>query len=118
MVLNSLGVTSIPPVPKIGHVHAFDIVAHILKDDGLSHTAHADFVEQFGEIIAQYSPFIKEHAEKWTVDLTQPGEIERKVEELIWLSSLLYGAGGLAPNGFQSDFFLCVICPLTMNNVS
>ncbi|KAG9310841.1 hypothetical protein JVU11DRAFT_8694 [Chiua virens] len=28
------------------------------------------------------------------------------MEELVWLSTLLYGPGGLTPNGFLSEFFL------------
>jgi hypothetical protein len=95
-----------PIVSKTGGVHAFDIVARILKDQTFKRRDPADFLKHFTEILAECSPTIREHAEQWTVDLNQPGEVERKMEELVWLSSLLYGVGGLTPNGFQADFFL------------
>ena len=121
-----------PPAPtdtsfvsKTGGVHAFDIVARILKDDTFHRIAPADFINQFStappdflskhsiELLNKYYPTIREHAEQWTVDLDQPGEVERKTEELIWLSSLLYGVGGSTLNGFQPDFYLCVTSDLT-----
>ncbi|KAF8554274.1 hypothetical protein OG21DRAFT_1112733 [Imleria badia] len=95
-----------PSVFRTGGVHAFDIAARILKDDGIKRREPADFLKHFAEILAEYSSAIKEHAEEWTIDLNQPGEVERKMEELVWLSSLIYGVGGLTPNGFKSDFFL------------
>lgn len=113
LALDAPAVNSTPAVSKIGGVHAFDIAARILKDDKFNRKAPADFVDQFAEIFVEYSTIIGEHAEKWTVDPNQPGEIERKMEELIWLSSLIYGIGGSTPKGFQSDFFLCVTFLLT-----
>jgi hypothetical protein len=46
-------------------------------------------------------------AEQWTIDLSQPGEIERKVEECIWTATILYGIGGWSKeDGLKADFFL------------
>lgn len=110
------------PKSKTSGVHAFDIVARVLKDHRFHPREPADFVNQFAEIFAEYLPIVWEHAEKWTVDLNQPNEVERKMEELVWLSSLLYGIGGLISKGFQSDFFLCVAAlfdmQMTVNNVN
>ncbi|KAI9463455.1 hypothetical protein HD554DRAFT_2175559 [Boletus coccyginus] len=100
--LDAPATTNTPIVSKAGGVHAFDIVARILKDDRLNHRAPGDSAE----LLNEYSPIVREHAEQWTIDLDQPGEVERKMEELVWLSSLVYGVGGSTPNGFQSDFFL------------
>ena len=107
-VLDAPTATGTPIVAKTGGVHAFDIAARILKDDRLNRKASADYAKQFNEILAEYSPTIREHAEQWTVDLNQPGEVGRKIEELVWLCSLVYGVGGVTPNGHQSDFFLYV----------
>jgi hypothetical protein len=101
--------TNTPTVSKTGGVHVFDIVARIVKDDRFNHKAPADIVTQFTEIITQHFPALREYAEQWTVDLNQPGEVERKMEELVWFNSLAYGVGGSTPNGFQPDFYLCVI---------
>jgi hypothetical protein len=100
--------TSTPIVSKTDGVHAFDIVARILKDEKFNHRAPADFIKQLMETLVEYFPMVREHAEQWTIDLNQPGEVKRKMEELVWLSTLVYGVGGSTPNGFQSDFFLCV----------
>ena len=98
-------------VSKTGGVHVFDIVARMLKDDTFKRRDPTDFLNPFVKILDEYSPTIREHAEQWTVDLSRPGEVERKMEELVWLSSFVYGVGGLTPNGFKSDFFLCVTSP-------
>ena len=105
--LDALAATRSPIETKTGGIHAFDIVARMLKDDRLNRRAPVDFLKQLREIITEYSPTIREHAEHWTVDLNQPGEVERKMEELVWLGSLIYGVGGLTPNGYRSNFFLC-----------
>ncbi|KAI9463459.1 hypothetical protein HD554DRAFT_2040980 [Boletus coccyginus] len=99
-------ITNIPIVSKAGGVHAFDIVACILKDDRFNLRASGGSIDQIIELLGENSLTVMEHAEKWTINLDQPGEVERKMEELIWLSSLVYRVGGLTPNGFQSDFFL------------
>ena len=101
--------TNIPLVSKTGGVHVFDIMARILKDNRLKNRGvSADFFDQFLKTLHECPPIVREHAEQWTVDLHQPGEIERKTEELVWLSSLVYGVGGLTSNGHQFDFVLCV----------
>lgn len=95
-------------ISRTGGIHVFDVVAHILKDDRFN---RRDITDHFTEILAEYSPMVKEHTARWSIDLSQPGEIERKIEELVWLSSLLYGVGGLTSNKFKFDFFLWVASP-------
>ncbi|KAH0834191.1 hypothetical protein J3R83DRAFT_11503 [Lanmaoa asiatica] len=106
LTLDAPAATSTPIVSETGGVHAFDIVARMLKDDRLNIKPSTDPINQIVEMLIKYSPTVREHAEQWTVDLNQPGEVERKMEELVWLSSLVYGVGGLTPNGHQCDFFL------------
>ncbi|KAI9463444.1 hypothetical protein HD554DRAFT_2206431 [Boletus coccyginus] len=93
-------------VSKTNGVHAFDIVARMLKDDRLKCRPSKQFITQFSDTLAGHGSTISSYAEQWTVDLHRPGEVEHKMEEVVWLSSLTYGVGGLAPSGFQSDFFL------------
>ena len=104
------------PVSKTGGVHAFDIVASIIKDERLKRRALGDVVNHFSDVLAEYAPVVQEHVAKWTVDLNQPDEIDRKLEEVIWVSSLIYGVGGFKPNGFKANFFLCVSFLCTMVN--
>jgi hypothetical protein len=60
---------------------------------------------QYAETLVAHGYRIREHVQKWTVDLSKPGEIERKMEECIWTSSVIYALGGWR-NGFTADFFL------------
>jgi len=106
--LDAPAIANSPIISKAGGVHAFDIVARILKDDRFNLRASGGSIDRIIELFGENSTAVMEHAEQWTINLDQPGEVKRKMEELVWLSSLLYGVGGSTPNGFQSDFFLCV----------
>ncbi|KAF9230922.1 hypothetical protein BU15DRAFT_83025 [Melanogaster broomeanus] len=84
-----------PILSKIGGVHAFDIIARMLKDDQLKPKGGRDLVFQWKDVLAE---------------LGTAGEIERKMEELIWVSSVTYGVGGFdAEKEFTPDFYLCPI---------
>ncbi|KAF9230920.1 hypothetical protein BU15DRAFT_83023 [Melanogaster broomeanus] len=77
-------------ISKIGGVHAFDIIVRMLNVDQLKPKA-----------------VIRRYTEMWTVDLREAGEIERKMEELIWVSSVTYGVGGFdAEKAFTPDLYL------------
>lgn len=80
----------------------------MLKDDKLKRQPSEDINKQFRDTLSENASAIWNYADQWIVDLNQPGEVERKMEEAIWFSSLIYGVGGLRPGGFQADFFLCV----------
>ncbi|KAF9235886.1 hypothetical protein BU15DRAFT_77493 [Melanogaster broomeanus] len=96
-----------PILSKIGGVHAFDIIARMLKDDQLKPKGGRDLVFQWKDVLAELGTVIRRYTEMWTVDLREPGEIERKMEELIWVSSVTYGVGGFdAEKEFTPDFYL------------
>ncbi|KAF9219897.1 hypothetical protein BS17DRAFT_788621 [Gyrodon lividus] len=96
-----------PTVSKTGGVHAFDIMARMLKDDQLKSKTARGFMGQFVDTLAEHGTEIRRYAEQWTIDLTKLGEVERKMEELIWVNSVVYGVGGFdEEKGFKSDFFL------------
>ncbi|KAG9310842.1 hypothetical protein JVU11DRAFT_8695 [Chiua virens] len=58
---------NIPLVSKTGSVHAFDIVARILKDERFKSKTPTDFINQFIDIFDEFSPMVWEYAEKWTI---------------------------------------------------
>ncbi|KAH7911877.1 hypothetical protein BJ138DRAFT_1084821 [Hygrophoropsis aurantiaca] len=92
--------------PKNG-VHALDILARMLKDERLAPAAPIEFLTQYSINLAAHGTEISKYAEQWTIDLTQEGEIDRKVEELVWATAVLYGVGGWDKvRGFEADFFL------------
>ena len=80
--------------------HAFSIIAKIMQDPEFA-PKERDFdglLEHGG---------IWRHVGQWTIDLSQPGEIERKMEECIWTTTILYSIGGWSKeNGLKADFFL------------
>lgn len=85
--------------------HAFSILARVLKDHSLASKGPRHFTGQYPDTLVAHGYRIREHVQRWTVDLSKPGEIERKMEECIWTSSVIYALGGWR-NGFTADFFL------------
>ena len=88
-------------------VHAFSILARVLNDPELQNIKppvpggsapkhYQEFVEARGSVISRY-------VDEWTLD----GDIDKKVHELLWINTLLYGVGGSANNeDFKPDFVL------------
>lgn len=110
LTLNVPTTTNSPTVSKTGGVHAFDVVARILKDDKLNRKAPTgmEFVNGHKELFIRFYAPVRTYVEEWTIDLNQPGELERKMEEVIWLNSLIYGVGSLTSTGPKADFFMYV----------
>ncbi|KAF8915039.1 hypothetical protein CPB85DRAFT_1218283 [Mucidula mucida] len=94
------------PKPK-KEVHLFDIMARILKDDRFKDPP-ADMQEFFTETKKANSSAIVEYANQWTLNLEEPGDVHRKIEQLQWMNTLIYGVSGFnAPEKeFFADFFL------------
>ena len=87
-------------------VHALDIVARILKDPRfaakekvLDKDMYSFTMEKHGQILAKY-------ASEWSVNISDPEEVERKIEELVWTNCIIYGIGGwMQGEDFNADFF-------------
>jgi hypothetical protein len=86
--------------------HALDIIARILKDPRLAakekvpdHEMYSFTMEKHGQVLANY-------ASEWSVNISDPGEVERKIEELVWTNCIIYGIGGWTEGeDFNADFF-------------
>ncbi|KAH9927609.1 uncharacterized protein B0H18DRAFT_954315 [Fomitopsis serialis] len=109
LLLNS-SAPAVPPKASAG-VHAFEIIARILKDDRFSVTTlglkpHMDptgaleYYEKVADLLA--APLLA-----WTEEWLPVGaNLDQKIEELSWLSVLLYGVTGWsASSDFNADFF-------------
>lgn len=95
-------------------VHAFTVLERIIKDDRFKSSA-LNLKPHEGQFEAAH---LLEHVGKEVgnaiVDCTSdwlPNEagayiLESKVEELCWLSTLLYGVSGYQTAGFIADFYL------------
>ena len=104
-----------PPAPakKATHpgVHALDIAARIQADARFSvgalelkpHMNPAGGLAHYEKVAALYGAELLAWAEEW---LPLGADVDAKIEELAWLSVLLYGVAGWSANGeFNADFF-------------
>ncbi|KAL0959085.1 hypothetical protein HGRIS_014383 [Hohenbuehelia grisea] len=99
-----------PPVPLSDGVHAFTVLARILKDpdfnlenvsiDRKNPMAAYQYVER------HHADAIRNHAERWAFDVFDPKNLERKIEELVWVNTIIYAAPGWKQGRpFRADFF-------------
>jgi hypothetical protein len=88
-------------------VHLFTIMAQMLKDPNMKIKKPAD--GSITSISQSHGKRILEYAELWTLDTSDAKDVEHKIEELIWMNTLIYGIGGWSKTGgFKADFFLYV----------
>ncbi|OAX40835.1 hypothetical protein K503DRAFT_768195 [Rhizopogon vinicolor AM-OR11-026] len=88
--------------------HAFSILAKIMQDAEFAPKKMEKYFDgRIGVLLTEHGAKIWRYAEQWTIDLSQRDEIERKIEECIWTTTIMYGIGGWSKeNGFKADFFL------------
>lgn len=98
-------------------LHPLSILARILKDPRLSPEKPAgDEDRYFDNSIKRCGHVIREYAEMWDVDASSPGAVSRRVEEIAWVVTVIYGVGGWRKgHPFKADFFACVACLLPIN---
>ncbi|KAG2062840.1 hypothetical protein BDR04DRAFT_771942, partial [Suillus decipiens] len=86
--------------------HAFSILAKIMQDSKFAPKEIEKHFQDFDGLISEHGDAIWRHVEQWTIDPSQPGEIERKIEECIWTSAILYSIGGWNKDkSLAADFF-------------
>ncbi|KAG1750463.1 uncharacterized protein EDB91DRAFT_1217151 [Suillus paluster] len=94
-------------LPRPQRNHAFSVLAKIMRD---SKFAPKEMKRYFGDVdglLSEHGANIWRYVEQWTIDLSQPGEIERKMEECVWINTILYAIGGWSKDrGFTAEFFL------------
>ncbi|KAF8151722.1 hypothetical protein B0H34DRAFT_801407 [Crassisporium funariophilum] len=82
--------------------HAFTILAKVLNDPRFTPGKQPDEFSFYIESVAKSGEAIREYVDQWSLD----GDIEKKVEELLWTNVLIYGIGGSEKSGnFNADFF-------------
>ncbi|KAL6310289.1 hypothetical protein BKA93DRAFT_721631 [Sparassis latifolia] len=98
-------------------VHALTILSRILRDPAFSSTAIGLPVTDnsetpFQRVVRLRGEALVAHAEAWSVDGTSTEEVASKIEEIIWMNTIVYGVCGwggrkTSANGkFKPDFFL------------
>ncbi|KAJ3501586.1 hypothetical protein NLJ89_g9273 [Agrocybe chaxingu] len=86
-------------------VHAFTIVARIVGDKRITPCAQAgdEVIAVYMDVMKAHGDAIANYVDEWTLE----GDLTRKVEELLWTQTLIYGVCGLEENGgYNADFFL------------
>ena len=89
-----------------GSTHALTILARIMKDPDMRVKEEEDeehmfsFLDKRGEALLEY-------ANSWSLDTSDPKEVERKIEELQWMNVLIYAVAGFkeGKGDFSADFF-------------
>jgi len=92
--------------PPAKNTHAFTVLARILKDpqfDGIERVPDMDI---YPMVMERYSGAIRKYAGEWSYDSSNPKEVERKIEELVWANTVVFGIGGWSKDEeFDPDFF-------------
>ena len=95
-------------------VNSFSIISQILNDPLLAPRPDAvDFQDQTGEFLSVFldlhAAHIKRYTSQWRVNAFSCTELAASMEELTFLTVVLYGIGGWrAHYSFRADFFLYV----------
>ncbi|KAK0451383.1 uncharacterized protein EV420DRAFT_714767 [Desarmillaria tabescens] len=86
--------------------HAFDILARVLKDETLTIPPGGDEIP-IGSTITANGEALFRYTNQWSLHLSNPQELRRKIEELQWMTTIIYAIGGYKPGKrFHADFFL------------
>ncbi|KAK0453854.1 hypothetical protein EV421DRAFT_1766925 [Armillaria borealis] len=86
--------------------HAFDILARVLKDDTLRIPLVSDLITNFETTISTKGEALFQYTNQWTLHLSDPKELRRKIEELQWMNTIIYTVSGSRPGKeFHADFF-------------
>jgi hypothetical protein len=89
--------------------HVFTIMARMLKDPNLRIEKPEQTLGLYARVNQTHGDLILKYAEQWTLDTSDPKNLERKIEELIWMNTVIYSVGGWSKaDGFKADFFLYV----------
>jgi len=58
-------------------------------------------------VVDNHSEALNKYVNEWTFDRSDPKEVERKIEELVWTNVMIYGIGGWTKGEeFKGDFVL------------
>lgn len=97
--------------------HALVIISHMANDAKLKSVnagkENVAFKGDFAAAAKAFGHIVAGYAEEWDVSNVGrvPGELDKKLEELYWMQTVIYGIGGWKKGTLHNaDFFLCVYC--------
>lgn len=103
----SLSLSSPPKAASTG-LHAFTVAARMLKDAALAPgiACKEESPRHFSDVLDNQGELIRAYAKEWAGEIASPEDAHKKLEEISWLSVLIYGVGGWSKKqGFRADFF-------------
>ncbi|KAF9555921.1 hypothetical protein CPC08DRAFT_711593 [Agrocybe pediades] len=98
----TLGLKDAQPAPAKDDVHAFTVLARVLADPTITPTTVPEQYGFYRKLIADRGAAVKKYSDQWTLE----GNLQKKLEELIWTNVVIYAVGGAESSGdFNADFF-------------
>lgn len=85
--------------------HVFEILGKVYKDSTFDNNVLPLIRDTFRSVLQKHGSVIAKYGAQWKLDLSTPGEVDRKIEELQWMNSVVYGIGGWKKDEpFFADF--------------
>ncbi|THU95963.1 hypothetical protein K435DRAFT_778804 [Dendrothele bispora CBS 962.96] len=101
-VQNTLSLKSNPPKPQM---HAFSILSRILRDPQFKLPKGSDLRAMYGHIVKELRDALFKFVNDWAVDTSTPEGIQKAIEEVQFVCTLLYAVPGYRePESFNADF--------------
>ncbi|KAG6334573.1 hypothetical protein ID866_4510 [Astraeus odoratus] len=86
---------------------ALTILSLVACDTRFSNVKEVESGALFSTAVKEYGSMIREYVETWKFDVTSNTGVADAVEELSWVTSVIYGVSGHISNQrFNADFFL------------
>ncbi|KAG2049245.1 hypothetical protein BDR06DRAFT_1069857 [Suillus hirtellus] len=105
LVLNTKASTMPSQLEQLPRNHAFSILAKIMQDLKITPKEIKKHFNNFDGLMSKHGDTSWKYAEQWMIDPSQPGEIEHKMEECIWTSTIIYTIGRWNKDkSFTADF--------------
>lgn len=112
-VTSQLRLTLLGTKPPGKGTHAFTIMARILEDPKFSELDEKES-RLFDQVVKSLGEPLLKHVNEWTLDTSDPKEVERKIEELQWVNAIIYTIPGWKKDKpFNADFSTSVCYFLT-----
>ncbi|KAG2337156.1 hypothetical protein BDR05DRAFT_1048302 [Suillus weaverae] len=114
LVLNTKTSTAPSQLEQPPTTHPISILAKIMQDSKFTpKEIKKHFNRDFDGLMSEHGDTIWRYAEQWTIDPSQPGEMERKMEECFWTSAIIYSISGWNKDRrlIADFFFLHLVTP-------
>ncbi|KAL0573073.1 hypothetical protein V5O48_008884 [Marasmius crinis-equi] len=90
-------------------IHALTAIARLMKNSFIRAQPHSTLPGGVQWVLQNYAEVILKLTTEWSqFDAADNNTVQRKVEELMWTSALIYGISGYRGEGkeFNADFFM------------